>query len=67
MVSVCYSLTEETMEAKVEWFASRSISERLEALSEMFELAVQLNPGLQAGIDDRPTSATIQVLEFPRG
>ena len=67
MLSISHDIAEEDIGAKLKWFGALSVSERLEALSEMYELAVQLNPELKAGVDDRPPHATVQVLELPRG
>jgi hypothetical protein len=64
---VVHGFEHETDEAKLEWFRSLSIVERLEVLDSYYRLAVALNPKLREGTDARPDAATVRVLELPPG
>jgi len=56
----------ESVEAKAAWFATLTVEQRLRVLSDMYDLAVALNPSLRRGTDDAgPPGAAVQVVELP--
>ena len=62
---VDHGFEHESFEAKVAWFRTLSIAERLGHLDAMYRLAVALNPKLRGGSDARPTAPAVRVLELP--
>lgn len=66
-VGITHGFDQESIEAKREWFSGLSMAERLEILSEYYDLAVALNPKLREGSDARTTASSVRVLELPPG
>ena len=60
--SISHDRREETPEAKVRWFRSLPMSERMEMLCEFTELALTVNPALQERKDAQPVTGRIQVI-----
>ena len=52
----------ETIEAKVEWFRSLSLSERMDLLCNITDLALTLNPDILEKKDAQPVKGRIRVL-----
>jgi hypothetical protein len=46
MKNISHDIIEETIEAKVRWFRSLPLSERMEMLCNFTDLALELNPDL---------------------
>jgi hypothetical protein len=63
---IAHGFEEESLEAKVAWFRSLSVIERLRNLDSFYRLAVAVNPNLREGRDVERAEATVRVLEFPR-
>lgn len=61
-MAISHDRAEETPEAKVRWFKSLSISERMELLCSFTDLALQYNPHLPNLKDDQPAAGRIRVL-----
>ncbi len=59
---VSHDRERETMEAKVRWFRSLTIEERMELLCAFTDLALAVNPSLAKKKDAQPTGDRIQVL-----
>jgi len=55
-------MNEETIEAKVRWFRSLSLSERMEMLCSFTDFALELNPKLPDKKDAQQTQGRVQVL-----
>ncbi len=55
---------EETPEAKVRWFRSLPLSERMEMLCSFTDLALTANPNLQERKHVKPLAGRIQVLSI---
>lgn len=53
------------MQAKVRWFQSLTIPERMEILCEMTDLALALNPNLPYQKHVQPVPGRVQVIELP--
>jgi hypothetical protein len=64
--SVDHGFEHESIDAKVAWFASLSMAERLLHLDALYGLAVALNPKMREGSDLEPPSPAVRVLELPR-
>jgi hypothetical protein len=60
--AVTHDRSEETMEAKARWFQSLPLSERMEMLCSITDLALTVNPALQERKDAQPVAGRIQVL-----
>jgi hypothetical protein len=62
-VEVSHSFEDETIEAKVRWFKSLSISERMEMLCFFTDMILENNPGIAGKRDVKSITKRIQVLE----
>jgi len=60
--SISHSRLDETPEAKVRWFRSLSMSERMELLCSFTDLALTANPSLQEQKHAQPIAGRIQVI-----
>jgi hypothetical protein len=60
--SIFHSRLEETPEAKVRWFRSLSMSERMEMLCSFTDLAMATNPSLQEREHAQPILGRVQVI-----
>ena len=60
--AVSHDRNEETMEAKVRWFQSLSLSERMEMLCSFTDLALSLNPNLPDLKDAQQAKGRIQII-----
>ena len=65
--SVSHDWMDETPEAKVRWFRSLSLSERMELLCSFTDLILALNPHLPDKKDAQQTRGRIQILSRARG
>ena len=61
--TVSYDRQEETIEAKVRWFRSLALSERMEMLCSFTDLALEVNPTLPDRKDAQQTKGRIQILQ----
>lgn len=59
---ISHNRDDETIEAKVEWFRSLSIEERMDLLCCYTDLALTLNPGIAEKRDDQPINRRVQIL-----
>lgn len=59
---ISHNRDDESIEAKVEWFRSLSIEERMELLCCFTDLALALNPDILEKKDDQPFNRRIRVL-----
>ena len=59
---ISHNRSDETIEAKVEWFRSLSLSERMDLLCSFTDLALSLNPGILEKKDAQPIKGRIRVL-----
>jgi len=62
MNGISHDIREESIEAKVRWFRSLSLSQRMEMLCNFTDLALDLNPDLPGKKDAQPTKGRVQVL-----
>lgn len=62
MKKISHDIKEETIEAKVRWFRSLPLSERMELLCNFTDLALELNPELAGKKDAQPTKGRVQIL-----
>ena len=60
--SVTHDRGAETIEAKVQWFRSLSLSDRMDMLCVFTDLALSINPALQERKHAQPVAGRIQVL-----
>ncbi len=60
--SVSHDRNDESMEAKVRWFQSLTMEERMELLCEYTELALSINPHLPDQKDAEPAHRRVQIL-----
>lgn len=60
--SISHDRREETIEAKVRWFKSLAISERMELLCAFTDLALTLNPDLADHKDAQQTQRRVQII-----
>lgn len=60
--SISHDRSEETPEAKVQWFRSLSMSERMEMLCAFTDMALSVNPALQERKHTQPVAGRIQVI-----
>jgi hypothetical protein len=60
--TVSHEWEEETIEAKVRWFCSLPLAERMELLCAFTDLALELNPDLPDQKDAQQTHRNIQIL-----
>jgi len=59
---ISHSRSDETIEAKVAWFRSLSLPERMDMLCNFTDLALALNPGILDKKDAQPVKGRIRVL-----
>lgn len=59
---ISHNRDDESIEAKVEWFRSLSIAERMDLLCCYTDLALTLNPEILEKKDDQPFNRRIQVI-----
>ncbi|REJ80798.1 MAG: hypothetical protein DWQ34_23350 [Planctomycetota bacterium] len=64
---VSHDRADESLEAKVRWFQSLTVQERMDLLCEMTDLALAANPDLPDQKHAEPVPGRICVLELPRG
>lgn len=62
MNKISHDIKEETIEAKVRWFRSLSLSERMELLCNFTDLALELNPDLAGKQDAQPIKGRVRIL-----
>jgi hypothetical protein len=60
--AVSHDRKEESIEAKVRWFRSLPLSERMEMLCSFIDLALEVNPGLADKKDAQQTKGRVQIL-----
>lgn len=61
-VSISHDRREESPEAKARWFQSLSMSERMDLLCELTDLALSVNPALQERSHAQPVAGRIRVV-----
>ena len=61
-ISVTHDRKEESVEQKVRWFKSLSLSERMDILCEFTEFALTMNPNLMDKDDAQQTKRSIQIV-----
>ena len=59
---ISHDWNDETIEAKVLWFRSLSISDRMDVLCAFTDLALELNPQLPDKKYAKPTKGRIQIV-----
>ncbi len=52
----------ETIEAKVKWFRSLTMAERMEIFCEFTDLCLAINPNIRKKIETKPIKGRIQVI-----
>ena len=62
MKQISHNIDDESIEAKVLWFRTLPISERMEMLCNFTDLALELNPDLAGKKDDQPTKRRVRIL-----
>ena len=62
MNRISHDRKDETIEAKVRWFRSLSLAERMEMLCTFTDLALELNPKLPDKKYAQPTKRRVQIL-----
>ena len=60
--TISHDRKEETIEAKVRWFKSLTISERMEMLCSFTDLALSLNPKLADKENAQQAKGSIQII-----
>lgn len=61
-IKISHNRDDESIEAKVEWFRSLSVEERMDLLCCFTDLALTLNPEILEIKDDQPFNRRIQIL-----
>jgi len=61
-IKISHNRDDESIEAKVEWFRSLSVEERMDLLCCFTDLALTLNPDILEKKDDQPFKRRIRVL-----
>jgi hypothetical protein len=61
-IKISHNRDDESIEAKVEWFRSLSVEERMDLLCCFTDLALTLNPDILEKKDDQPFNRRIRVL-----
>jgi hypothetical protein len=61
--SISHSFADESMEAKVRWFQSLSIEERVRVFYEFMDMILEINPSLLEKQDAQPIPGRVQVLK----
>jgi hypothetical protein len=59
---ISHNRSDETIEAKVQWFRSLTLSDRMELLCNFNDLALTLNPGILEKKDVKPVKGRVRVL-----
>ena len=62
MKQISHNIDDESIEAKVLWFRTLPISERMEMLCNFNDLALELNPDLVGKKDAQPTKRRVRIL-----
>jgi len=62
MKQISHNINDESIEAKVFWFRTLPISERMEMLCNFTDLALELNPDLAGKKDAQPTKRRVRIL-----
>jgi hypothetical protein len=62
MKQISHNIDDESIEAKVLWFRTLPISERMEMLCNFTDLALELNPDLAGIKDAQPTKRGVRIL-----
>jgi hypothetical protein len=62
MKEISHDINDESIEAKVRWFRSIPLSERMEMLCNYTDLALELNPDLARKKDAQSTTGRIRIL-----
>ena len=62
MKQISHNIDDESIEAKVLWFRTLPISERMEMLCNFTDLALELNPDLAGKKDAQPTKRRVRIL-----
>lgn len=59
---ISHNRSDETIEAKVKWFRSLSLSERMDLFCNFTDLALTLNSGILERKDAQPVKGRIRIL-----
>ena len=62
MKEISHDINEESIEAKVRWFRSLPLSERMEMLCNYTDLALELNPDLAGKKDAQSITGRVRIL-----
>jgi hypothetical protein len=62
MKQISHNIDDESIEAKVLWFRTLTISERMEMLCNFTDLALEFNPDLAGKKDAQPTKRRVRIL-----
>jgi len=62
MKEISHNIDDESIEAKVRWFRTLPLSERMEMLCNFTDLALELNPDLAGKKDAQPTKGRVRIL-----
>jgi hypothetical protein len=62
MKQISHNIDDESIEAKVLWFRTLSISERMEIFCNFTDLALELNPDLAGKKDAQQTQRRVRIL-----
>jgi hypothetical protein len=62
MKQISHDIDDESMEAKVLWFRTLPISERMDILCNYTDLALELNPDLAGKKDAQSTKRRVRIL-----
>ncbi len=62
ITSVSHDWQEETLEAKARWFQSLPMQERMQALCDLTDLALAINPSLLEKKHVEPTARRFQII-----
>ena len=62
MKEISHNINDESIEAKVRWFRTLPLSERMEMLCNFTDLALELNPDLAGKKDAQPTKGRVRIL-----
>ena len=64
-LSISHDRQDETIEAKVLWFRSLTIEERMDIFTEFTEFLLAINPDLMKKKDVQPIKGRIQIISLP--
>ena len=62
MKQISHDINDESIEAKVRWFRSLPLSERMEIFCNYTDLALELNPDLVGKKDAQSTKGRVRIL-----